>query len=424
MLGKNQKEESMFQMVTMSDLVPRDYYYRKVNQLVDFSFIREMVKEKYCTDNGRPSKAPELILRMMLIGYLENLSDQRLCHEIKMHAGYRWFCGLDFNDEVPDRTTLIKTRQRWSLDIFDQIFHRIVEQCVKSGLVKGNLIAIDGTQVEARAAINSLEAIAPVVSIDQYLSRFDDEEHTEDPPKPTRKGGDPDFRGEQFSNQTHRSKTDPDSRLYSKRRGRDAELSYLAHNALNVKSGVIVDTEATQANGYAERETALEFLRHLGPNTIALMDKNYRTTEFLVKVRALGVQPLVPMESLKLEPMPIWQRRTCRLDAKRKRNKMVDEVNARNYARLLNCKQIYNRTYRLRIRIEHKFAEAKEWHGLDRARGYGLESVRIQSRLTAAVQNIKRLVSFLRRSKPQMGRPIVLNRSLFIVDLLGFQGAF
>ncbi len=110
------------------------------------------------------------------------------------------------------------------------------------------------------------------------------------------------------------------------------------------------------------------------------------------------------MKNVKFELLLRWKQRTYKLDLQRRRHKLVEESKARNYARLLNRKLIFKPTYRLRIKIEHKFAEAKEWHGLDRARGYGLESLRIQARMTATVQNIKRLVSYLRRSKPRANK--------------------
>nr|WP_279388804.1 transposase [Hydrogenispora ethanolica] len=387
----------------MEDLVPENYFYRKVNRVIDFSFIRELVKDKYCADNGRPSAAPETIMRIMLIGYFENFSELRLWNELQMHAGYRWFCKLEFNDLVPDRSTWIKTRQRWGMEVFDLIFRRIVEQCIQSGLVKGNLVAIDGTQVEANAAVTSLEAITPVVSIDEYLNRLQMEptKATDDKSeKPARSSGDPDFRGEKFSNQTHRSTTDPDARLYRKNSAHEAKLSYLVHDALDVRSGVILDTEATLAHGRAERETAIEFLERLGRNVFALMDKNYRAGEFLHKLRHQGIHPLVSMDSLDFEVVPVWKRRTFKLDCYRRRHNLFNEIKARNYARRLNRKRVFSKTYKLRIKIEHKFAEAKECHGLDRARGYGLENMKIQARLTATVQNIKRLVRHLTRSKP------------------------
>lgn len=404
MLGERPKQSNIFQMVTMEDLVPENYFYRKVNKIIDFSFIRELVKEKYCSDNGRPSVAPETIIRIMLIGYFENFSDLRLWNELQMHAGYRWFCQLDFNEPVPDRSTWIKTRQRWGTEIFDRIFRQIVEQCIQSGLVKGNMVAIDGTQVEANAAITSMEAITPAISIEEYLNRHQSEEsktNDDKSKKPPRQGGDPNFRGEKFSNQTHRSTTDPDARLYRKNSDHEAKMSYLVHNALDVRSGVILDTEATLAHGRAERETATQFLQRLGSNVFALMDKNYRAGDFLSQICRLGIHPLVPMESLEFEEVPDWKRKTYKLDCQRKRHIRISEAKARNYARLLNRKHVFKKTYKLRIKVEHKFAEAKECHGLDRAKGFGLENMKIQARLTATVQNIKRLVSYRTRSYPK-----------------------
>lgn len=99
-------------LVTIEQLVPEDYFCRRVDEVLDLSFVRKEVKDLYCLDNGRPAIKPERIMRMMLIGYFENYSDKRLCREITMHAGHRWFCRLNFHDPVPDRTSLIKVRDR------------------------------------------------------------------------------------------------------------------------------------------------------------------------------------------------------------------------------------------------------------------------------------------------------------------------
>lgn len=137
--------------------------------------------------------------------------------------GFRWFCGLDFNDKVPDRTTLVKLRgHAWGKDgVFDEVLAEVVRQCVGVGLVSGKHVAVDGTQVTARAATKSLAPVQPVESLEDYMKRFDDSDHRSDdqppqdppvPPSPLRQGGDPNFHGERFSNATHRSTTDPDAR--------------------------------------------------------------------------------------------------------------------------------------------------------------------------------------------------------------------
>ncbi|GGA58521.1 hypothetical protein GCM10007416_34660 [Kroppenstedtia guangzhouensis] len=126
---------------------------------MDLSFVRPLVARIY-EKGGRPSIDPEVAFRMMLLGYLMDLNDHRLHQEIQMHAGYRWFCGLDFNDPVPDRTSLIKTRERWArAEILDEILARVVQQCVEVGVVRGETLTMDGTTVQARATVKSLERI-------------------------------------------------------------------------------------------------------------------------------------------------------------------------------------------------------------------------------------------------------------------------
>ncbi|MRR29237.1 transposase, partial [bacterium] len=167
--GKNDKQKSAFQYVDLDDLVPKNYLLRLVDQAVDFSFIQELVRPLYSPDRGRPSIDPEVALRMMALSYLFNLSENRACAEISMHAGYLWFCGLDFNSSIPDRTTLVKLRNKWrQAGLFNEIFTRVVGQCVEAGLVKGDILAVDGTAVKARAAINSLEEVLNPIPLKDY----------------------------------------------------------------------------------------------------------------------------------------------------------------------------------------------------------------------------------------------------------------
>jgi transposase len=110
MLGEKQRKEPMFYYVRMEDIVPEDHLLRLVNKHIDFSFIRKKVKHLY-SHTGRPSIDPEVLLRMLLIGYLYGItSERRLCEEIKMHIGYRWFVGLSLEDKVPDHSTFSKNR--------------------------------------------------------------------------------------------------------------------------------------------------------------------------------------------------------------------------------------------------------------------------------------------------------------------------
>jgi len=466
MLGSkgNLRRQIAIQVVDIESLIPEDYYLRRIDAAVDFSFIRAKVAHLY-SHTGRPSIDPEMAFRLVTLSYLLGISENRLFTELPLHAGYLWFCGLDFNSPLPDRTTLVKARKLWrEHGLFEEIMHEIVRQCVEAGLVKGDVLAADGTIVQARASIKSLEALKPKPFV-KYLEdlRKQDEKELEDvsepedkddnfnghnlPPqtepqttqtneaqgeqllanphssqvKSTRKSGDPDFRGEKFSNVTHRSTTDPEARLFRKGRGKEAKLSYLAHNLIDVRSGIILDAMATVANGAMERTAALEMLRKVRPflpplsqeeqERFFLGDGNYTAGDFLAEVIELGYQPLVPMEDPRLEPIPIWQRRTYNLATYRKRKERIRIARARNLARTLMQSKEYLRTYRYRLRIEHIFAEAKEHHGLDRARSYGLAAVDEQVKMTAVAQNIKRLATLIWRRKKRAAKVMEMTRA-------------
>ena len=333
-----------------------------------------------------------------------------------MHAGYLWFCGLDFNSSIPDRTTLVRLRKQWrQAGMFELIFTQVVRQCIEAGLVKGDILAVDGTAVKARAAINSLEEILNPIPLKDYLARLAATDGAEPPddPKPPRRGGDPDFRGERFGNETHRSITDPEARLFRKGKGQETKLSYLAHNLIDVKSRVIIDALATPAKGSLEREAALAMLKNVMPllppsgKRVVLADGNYTAAEFLACLMELGCKPLVPLEA-KLEPILAWKTRTRFINTYRNRQGRVRLIKARNGAKLLATSREYRLTYRYRIRIEHIFAEAKEHHGLGRARSYGLSCMHEQVIMTAAVQNMKRLATYAWRRGKQAARALAL----------------
>jgi transposase len=108
LLGEKQRSEPMFYYIKLDDLIPEDHLLRLIHKYVDFSFIRDRVKHLY-SHTGRPSIDPEVLLRMLLIGYLYGIrSERRLCDEVKMHLGYRWFVGLSLQDKVPDHLNLLQ----------------------------------------------------------------------------------------------------------------------------------------------------------------------------------------------------------------------------------------------------------------------------------------------------------------------------
>lgn len=431
MLGRNSSAPTLFQMVDLEVLVPPGHKLRKIDAVLDLSFVTEVVEECYADGRGRPSVDPELAVRMMLLGVIYDLSDRELCDEIRMHAGMRWFCRLNFHDPVPDHSTLSRLRnERWAQSgLFDRLMDEVIRQCCRVGMVSGRHLSVDGTKVRADASVKSLKHRGP-----RALEGG--------PPGsgPGRGGGEPkpdgdwDGRGEIIRNDTHFSTTDPDARLYRKGKNKEADLSYLVHDLLDTKSRVILRRKATQAVGRAEPDTALlmvdEVLEYGDelelPNRPQILtgDKGYGETGLITALLDRNIAPHIPLKSAEAwEELPTWKRRTFDLERKRARKQKVKEVQARNLVREISTTRGYEVSRKLRIRSEHMFAEGKTRHGLDRARRRGVERVQDQATLTAVVQNLKRLVTFLGR-KPrsaanQASQPSFSSLSAHIAAIFG-----
>jgi transposase len=409
---KKEQTNPVFHYFQMEDLVPADHILRQIDKLVDFSFVHDAIKDCYCPDNGRPGVDPELVVRMLLIGYLYNLSENRLCQEVTMHAEKRLFCHMtSFEDTVPDRSTINKLRNhRWATSgLFQKIMQRIVQHCIDVGLVSGRHLSVDGTQIRANASVKSIEPIELPVSLDDYLTGIGftgdavtahDTSHQPSHPQ------DRDFHGKRFTNETHRSTTDPDSRLYKKSKGKEASLSYIGNDLIDTKSRVILDTKAALATGTAEREAALEMIDTLETYTLSCEpptlagDTGYGSGDFIANLLDRGITPHIPLRAgSQPEPIPTWKNRTNYAPIQAKRDKKAREVKARNFVRFISSTAQFKLSQKLRKRNEHLFAEAKQNHGMERARYRGLDPLQEQLYLTASIQNLKRLVSFMKRKK-------------------------
>jgi transposase len=157
MMGHHARSESLFYYFRLEDQVPEDHLLRLIDTHIDFSFVREQLKDSY-SDTGRPSIDPELLLRIVLIGYLYGISSERkLVEELRMHLAWRWFTGLGFDQEIPHHSTFSKNRhgRLQESKLFEQMFERIVAQCLEVGLVRGDKLSVDGTFVEANASKES-----------------------------------------------------------------------------------------------------------------------------------------------------------------------------------------------------------------------------------------------------------------------------
>ncbi len=142
-------------LITIEDLVPMDHLFRKVNDIIDFSFIYDEVENLYCSNNGRPSIDPVVLVRFLLIGFLYGInSERRISEEIQVNMAYRWFLGLDIMDKVPDHSTISQNRRRRfnCSGLFRRIFQKTVAICIEKGLADGKVVFTDSTHIKANAS--------------------------------------------------------------------------------------------------------------------------------------------------------------------------------------------------------------------------------------------------------------------------------
>ena len=278
MRGDDQKlQPGMFSYVALEDRIRKDHPLRAIRKLVD-QVLAGMSKQfdGLYSDVGRPSIPPERLLRALLLQVFYSIrSENLLMEQLDYNLLFRWFVGLEIDDRVWDPTVYSKNRDRLlNQDMARRFFEQVKQQAV--GLMSDEHFTVDGTLMEAWAGQKSFQ------SKDKGNGGAD---------------GGKNFRGEQRRNNTHQSKTDPESRLYRKSSGQEARLSYLGHTVVENRNGLVVAAMATQADGTAEYDAGLLMVADLmkrRKRRITLgADKAYDTQDFVATVRELGATPHV-----------------------------------------------------------------------------------------------------------------------------------
>ena len=160
MLKLKSPQASFYGSYLYDRIVPVDHLLRKINQVVDFSFVNDLVKDSYTPDFGRPAEDPEFMLRLCLLQYLYGDSDREVIANARVNLAYKYFLGLAVDEEVPDDTTICCFRtRRLGEEKFRQVFEQIVQQCIDKGLVKGKRQIIDSTHINADMAVTSLAGL-------------------------------------------------------------------------------------------------------------------------------------------------------------------------------------------------------------------------------------------------------------------------
>lgn len=219
MQGRHEYQPQLFSSIDVESLIPKSHLLRRIDRVLNLSFLPSITASHYSKSQGRPSIDPEVFIRMVLLGYLYNIdSDRQLCEEVGYNLAYRWFCRLSLTDSVPDHSSMTKIRDRLGEKTYEQIFDQVVEQCRKSGLVKLEQIMVDGSVIKANASIYGMK--------EREASDEEDPKNDDDPKGPGQihsKDGlsNNDFRkrgilGKKISNNTHYSPVDPDATLSGK----------------------------------------------------------------------------------------------------------------------------------------------------------------------------------------------------------------
>src|SRR5574338_31193 len=284
MRGIDRKQQSPFSYVSIEERIAADHPLRRMKQLTDtvLATMSQQFDEIYA-EGGRPSIAPERLLRALLLQCLFSIRSERaLVEHIDFNMMYRWFVVLTLDEAIWDHSTFSANRERLlNESVMREFFGGVVAIAEWAELVSHEHFSVDGSLLRAWASHKSLVA----------------RDGSDEPPGPDQ-GRNPevDFHGKKRSNKTHVSRTDPDSRLASKGGGM-AFLSYTTHALAENQHGLIVDVHTTAATGTAEREAALVMVKrslergHSTRQPTLAADKNYDTAEFVAALGPLGIAP-------------------------------------------------------------------------------------------------------------------------------------
>jgi transposase len=446
MMGRQTSDQSqLFYLFNLERRIPASHLLRRINPVVTqiLADLRDKLAPFY-SDIGRPSIDPELMLRMLIVGYCYGIRfERRLCEEVALHLAYRWFCRLDLDDGVPDHSTFSVNRHgRFrDSDIFRQIFEAVVRACMNAGLVKGEGFAVDASVIEANTsryhgkAPDEIDWSLPerqTRAAEEFLAGLDDEDPDANrkPPKVI-------------------SPVDPCSAWTAKANKR-VQFGYGLNYLIDLGPGaVIVDVEATSARTYDEVAATKPMLKRtektfgLKPQCLAA-DTAYGTGKFLAWIVGQKITPYIPVWDKSTRDDGTFSRsdfafdkeknvytcpagktltttghvstdhmirylasirdcKDCSLKEKCCPNmayrRVTRDVNedARDIARALMATPEYEKSRDERKKVEMKFAHVKSHHGFERLRLRGLSGARDECHLAAIVQNLKTLAKYIWR---------------------------
>ncbi len=358
MRGSDDQTAGLFSYVSCEARVPAAHPLRPIRAIADEALeVLSPDFEGLYSKVGRPSIAPEKLLRALLLQAFYTIrSERQLMEQLDYNLLFRWFVGLSMDAAIWDPTVFTKNRDRLlSGEVAQKFLAAVVAQARSRDLLSDDHFSVDGTLIEAWASIKS----------------FRPKDGSGEPPGPGR-NGERDFHGEKRSNKTHASTTDPDAKLYRKSSGQPSRLAFMGHVLMENRNGLVVGAMLTPASGTAEREAALALVDRLGTRRRITLagDKAFDVREFVADLRKRKVTPHIA------------------------RHEGVDKNGVRRRSALdgrTTRHPGYAISLRVRKRIEEVFGWIKTTAGLRKTRHRGTEKVNWMFTFAAAAYNIVRL---------------------------------
>ena len=297
------KNRDQIVMICMDELVPQDHLLRKIDRAIDWSFIYDLVEDKYSYDQGRPSLDPVLLLKIPFIQYLYGIRSMRqTIKEIEVNMAYRWFLGLDVRDSVPHFTTFGKnyTRRFKDTDLFEQIFQRILEECYKFKLVDPTEVFVDATHVKAHANGKKIQrriAEQEARFYDDMLRKEIDEDREAHGKKPLKRHDDDDSKGGGAGGGVEKeikvSTTDPESGWFHK--GEHKEVFAYAIETACDKHGWILGYTVNPGNLHDSKtfKGLFDKIENIGMEKL-IADAGYKTPAIAKLLLDKGITPVFP----------------------------------------------------------------------------------------------------------------------------------
>ncbi len=397
-------QSEMMLLPPLDSFIPQDHFLRRLNKVLDLSFIHEAVRDRYCQDNGRPSIDPEVVIRLFLLQAIEGIGQVReLMRQVQVNLAYRWFIGYELDEKLPDHSTLSKALDRFGDNIFNELFDRSIAQCKQSGLIEGKVLHVDATTIRADIDRNR---------VNKPDSSDRDARYGKFPGRRVLPG---------YKQQTV---VDNNSRVVvglSVMPANESEHNNaveVVDSALNRLGSIpeAVCADAAYSSGSNCRELKDRGIRFISPPPKAknrYSDRYYTIDDFEYdKQNDVFICPagkrLTYMHKVKDRPNHCRYgasrsvcRKCCLKDkctaSPRRTLKVSFDHEALKDLRADSQTDSFKRLYRSRApMVEGIFAEAKQWHGLGRAWRRGLSKMKVQCLLIAAVMNFKRLSVVLR----------------------------